>query len=272
MTARVEQARGLGRRDVSLAFSLLFVVIVVSASRGADPAVAVYALSFWHYYLYWLAYRYGAVALDVFKRDAVVMKAVALAALGHAYLAAPPDFLSLAVVGAGFLLNVAAARALGADRTYYGREVAGLPPLRIAAFPYSRIAHPMLVGNVVAYGGTLVNADFRGQWWPLACAHVALNLGLLAMERYVTPLRRGAGSEAAAGARGQMPLAGCGIVAAGAATGGALGYAGGQDAATFVAAGLGAGAAGYACVLFHCYARPPFVPGGRRDTSREGSG
>lgn len=162
----------------------------VALACGCWP-LAAYAVSFWHYYLYWLAYCFGAVALDAFIRDAVLMKSAALVALGAAYLAAPPDPASLAVVAAGFLLNAVAARALGVDRTYYGHEVAGLPPRRVAAFPYSWVTHPMLVGNVLAFGGTLLNADFRQRWWPLACGHVAQNVGLLVMERYVTPRRRG---------------------------------------------------------------------------------
>ncbi|HSO07210.1 MAG TPA: methyltransferase, partial [Pelomicrobium sp.] len=157
---------------------------------GGKP-LAVFALSFWHYYLYWLAYRYGAVPLAVFKRDALWLKSVALAALAAAYLAAPLDALSLAVVAAGFALNATAAAALGSDRTYYGDEVAGLPPLRITHFPYSMLSHPMLVGNMLAFGGTLLSAEFRGEWWALAAAHVALNFGLLLMERFATPLRLG---------------------------------------------------------------------------------
>ena len=31
-------------------------------------------------------------------------------------------------------------------------------------------------------GGTLINAPFRAEWWPLASLHVVLNIGLLAME------------------------------------------------------------------------------------------
>lgn len=250
---------------MSLVFSLLFVFIVVSVTQaGGSPAVAVYVLSFWHYYLYWLAYRFGAVSLSIFKRDAIVMKTASLAALGYAYFSAPLDFLSLAVVGAGFLLNIIAARALGSDRTYYGHEVANLPPKRVTAFPYSWIAHPMLVGNITAFGGTLINADFREQWWPLACGHVVLNLGLLAMELAVTPLRRGASRAAGTGAadagdRGQLLLAGCSIAAAGAAVGGVLGYAGTWSPEMFLAAGLGACVSGYACMLLYCYARPPFV-------------
>ena len=40
----------------------------------------------------------------------------------------------------------------------------------------------MILGNVAAFGGTLINPQFRDAWWPLAGLHVVLNLGLLAME------------------------------------------------------------------------------------------
>jgi hypothetical protein len=40
----------------------------------------------------------------------------------------------------------------------------------------------MILGNVAAFGGTLINAPFRAEWWPLASLHVVLNIGLLAME------------------------------------------------------------------------------------------
>ncbi len=49
-------------------------------------------------------------------------------------------------------VRMAAARALGTDRTYYGHEVAGLPHRRITTFPYSWISHPMLAGNIAAFG------------------------------------------------------------------------------------------------------------------------
>ena len=122
----------------------------------------------------------------MFRRDAIAMKTVALAAFGVAYAAAPIDGLSLAVIAAGFLLNVSAARALGADRTYYGFELAGLAPVRVDAFPYSLTAHPMLIGNAIAFAGTLLNETFRRDWWPLAVAHVALNLAVLWMETHVS--------------------------------------------------------------------------------------
>ena len=117
------------------------------------------------------------------------MKALSVAALAFVYLQAPPDFLSLGVIALGILLNARAASVLGLDRTYYGHELAGLEARRVMAFPYSLMSHPMIVGNVMAFGGTLLNPDFRAEWWPLAALHVVLNLALLAMER-AGPRRR----------------------------------------------------------------------------------
>jgi hypothetical protein len=170
------------RNRSTLVCSLFVLTVLLGAALGQDPAFAVYALSFWHYYLYWLSFAFGKAPFAVFKRDAVVMKTVSIVALATVYLAAPLDFASLAIISGGFLLNLRAAAVLGFDRTYYGQEVAGLPARRFSAFPYSLIAHPMIAGNVAAFGGTLMNPAFAEQWWPLACLHVALNIGLLTME------------------------------------------------------------------------------------------
>lgn len=162
---------------------VLFVVaVLLGAVLEHSLPLAVYALSFWHYYLYWLAFAFSAIPFDVFKRDAVAMKSVSVAALAAVYLAQPLDFISLAVIASGVLLNMRAAAVLGVDRTYYGHEVAGLPHRRLTAFPYSLTDHPMILGNVAAFGGTLLNPEFARHWGPLACLHVALNIGLLVME------------------------------------------------------------------------------------------
>jgi hypothetical protein len=206
---------------------------------------AIYALSFWHYYLYWLAYRYGAIPLATFKRDAVTAKTVSLAALSLAYFATPLDLVSLVVVSTGFLLNIVAARALGSDRTYYGYEVAGLPPLRITAFPYSVIPHPMIVGNVLAFGGTLLNPAFRADWWPLAGAHVLLNLGLLLMEVAVTPHQPAAFRITV--------TSGCYIAGMGAVLGAAIGSWARGGIGPLLGVAISAGMLGGACLLYRRY-------------------
>jgi hypothetical protein len=183
--------RAVVGRNVSTSVCVLFVLMVLlGTTLEQSLALAVYLLSFWHYYLYWLAFAFCAVPFGVFKRDAVAMKTVSVTALAMVYLAVPLDLVSLVVIVVGVLLNVRAATVMGLDRTYYGHEVAGLPPRRITAFPYSMIAHPMIVGNVVAFGGTLINPAFAQQWWPLACLHAVLNVGLLVMELASRPRGR----------------------------------------------------------------------------------
>lgn len=243
-----------GMRTVpSLIASIVFLAVLLSlAWLAGSHAMAVYALAFWHYVLYALAYRHGAVPLPVFKRDAVLMKGASLLALGSAYVAGAPDPLSLAVVAAGFLLNALAASVLGSDRTYYGYEVAGLPRLRITRFPYSVIPHPMLVGNMLAYGGLLLDPAFRADWWPLACAHVALNLGLLVMERHVSPLRLAAADQPQARRPAAWPrrlaIGGAGLAAGLVALAGAI--------AVPLAAAFGLAVALYCALLHAAYVAP----------------
>jgi hypothetical protein len=242
-------------RDFTLLASVMYVAVAGTVAwQTGSLALAICALGFWHYYLYVLAYRYGAVPLPVFKRDAVLMKGVALLVLAWAYLASPFDHASLATVAAGFLLNALAAAALGSDRTYYGHEVANLPRLRVTRFPYSVIAHPMLVGNMLAYTGMLLNPQFREQWWALALAHVVFNLGLLAMERNVTPLRWSAAGTFRP-ARGWSWMRLCGLAAAGALLAGAAAWHT-SLAPPLLAAGLGAAALAYAYTLFCAYTPP----------------
>jgi hypothetical protein len=125
--------------------------------------------------------------------------------------------------------------------------VAGLPPRRITAFPYSLTNHPMILGNVAAFGGTLINPAFRQHWWPLACLHVALNIGLLAMELAGTRRRRtvriGGGLAFAA------VLSGAGFAAVGSAK---------EVTVPVALVGTLLGAAAVACAwgLYRCYALP----------------
>jgi phospholipid methyltransferase len=229
--------------------------------------IAVYSLSFWHYFLYWLAYQFGAVPPRDFRRDAILWKTIALVALGSDYLAAPLDLVSLSVVAAGFLLNSLAARALGNERTYYGYELMDLPPAKIIAFPYSWVSHPMLVGNMAAFGGTLLNAEFRREWWPLAVAHVVLNLGLLMMELAVKPERRNVHHRDSAGADSNSRL----IRTSDALFAFAIPFIAGfvawrlQSPHFLVDAAAASSIAIYARALFHRYTAAPAAPFERHD-------
>ena len=228
--------------------SLLFMVVVLGyAVIDESVSVALYLVSFWHYYLYWLALAFRSVPLRVFKRDAVLLKIVAMAALAWAYLSGTPDPVSLAVVVVGFLLNIQAAALLGSERTYYGVEISGLKAETVTKFPYSLTAHPMLYGNMTAFAGMLLNAEFRTEWWPLAVAHVTFNFSLLLLETRGTPIPPRLGSRHTA-------WIALGATAAGACLGYALALASGANDGDFsMTAGLGAAAAGYATCLYFFY-------------------
>lgn len=234
----------VGRHGSTLACGLLVLSVLLVAALERSLPLALYLLSFWHYYLYWLAFAFGAAAFETFKRDAILMKAVAVALLATVYLAAPIDLASLAVIAGGILLNLRAASLLGIDRTYYGHEVAGLPLQRITAFPYSLTGHPMILGNIAAFGGTLINPAFRQDWWPLAGLHVGLNIGLLVME-LAGPRRRR-----------RVQIAG-GLVFTGVFVGGvcAVLSSGRNETAPLVV--LGAATVACAGVLYRCYLPQP---------------
>lgn len=165
----------------------LALVAATAAWVADEPALAVYAVSFWHYLLYWWAYRYGCVSTQRLRRDALVVKTLSLTAFGWAFAQASPSGWTIALATAGFGLNAAGAWQLGADRTYYGWELGDVPHRRVTGFPYSVVPHPMLIGNMLAFGSALVTPAFRERWWFLSAAHIVLNLGLLRMETRVAP-------------------------------------------------------------------------------------
>ena len=55
----------------TLSCALFVLAVGLGAALEGSLALAVWLLSFWHYYLYWLAFAFGAAPFEVFKRDAV---------------------------------------------------------------------------------------------------------------------------------------------------------------------------------------------------------
>ena len=174
-------------------FATACLAVSIAAACGAaldgNLAAAAWLAGFLHYALYLRAFAWGVPDFHGFKRAAVALKMVGIGMLALPYASASPGLPSVVVVLAGIALSTAAASRLGIDRTYYGQEVAGLPALRATGFPYSLAAHPMIAGNLIAIGGTLLAPSFTAEWGYLAAAHLAANLGLLAME-IAGPARR----------------------------------------------------------------------------------
>jgi len=177
-------------RDPMTSFAAIFVLAVLGlAYLSARFEIAVYALSFWHYLVYALAFSWRKISHERFMRDSYILKIISLGVLGSMLWVTTPNPIALIAMAAGFALNIAAAQALGAERTYYGFELAALPPKRITAFPYSVTGHPMLIGNMLAFGAPLLDASFREAWWPFAIIHVLLNLLIILNEASGQPSR-----------------------------------------------------------------------------------
>lgn len=172
-------------RDSFLLLTSLFVIAVLIVAYAAERwALAVYALSFWHFLVYGLAFLWRKIEHQRFIQDGVLLKGLSLSAFALVLLVTVPTPLSAIVMAIGFIFITTSTRALGAERTYYGYELAALPHKKITGFPYSLTAHPMLIGNMLVYGGTLLDDDFRRDWWPLGVLHVGLNLLMIVTEAY----------------------------------------------------------------------------------------
>lgn len=190
LATAMRRAEAMTGERVTLAAALFVGAVLVIAYLADSRGLAVYTLSFWHYLVYALAFFWRAVTPERFQRDAVLLKSISLVALASTFLPTLPSLLAILVMAAGFALNNAAYRALGDARTFYGFELAALPPERVTGFPYSITAHPMLIGNMAGYGGALLDAGFRQDWWTLAVLHVLLNFAIILMEAHGGQSRR----------------------------------------------------------------------------------
>lgn len=190
LATAMRRAGGVTGERTTFAAAIFVVAVLVIAYLADSRGLAVYTLSFWHYLVYALAFFWRSITPERFQRDAVLLKTISLVALASTFLPTLPSLLAILVMAAGFALNNAAYRALGDARTFYGVELEALPPERVTGFPYSVTAHPMLIGNMAGYGGALLDAGFRQDWWPLAVLHVLLNFAIILMEARCRQSRR----------------------------------------------------------------------------------
>ncbi len=94
-------------------------------------------------------------------RDARLFKTIALMHLARYLLPLvqlPRDTVAVLLVTIGFTITMLATARLGMVRTYFGSELGFVKPKWITGFPYGYIAHPMIVGQLFAFGNILY-------WW-----------------------------------------------------------------------------------------------------------
>ena len=137
------------------------VYILTAYAMGPTPFLIL--TSFRHYAIYitTFAYRKPNVAHGFLMRDSKLFKTIALLHLSKRLLplvVVPRDVPGVIMATCGFAITILATIQLGMVRTYFGSELGFVKPEWINGFPYNTIPHPMIVGQLLAYGSILF-------WW-----------------------------------------------------------------------------------------------------------
>ena len=156
------------------------VYIVVSHALG--PKAFLILTSFRHYLIYMttFAFRSPPVAHGYLVRDCKLFKSMALAHLGHHLLPLvelPRDVPGVLLAIAGFSITILATMRLGFVRTYFGSELGFVKAKWIEGFPYGYIPHPMIAGQLIAFGSILY-------WWQASLTTETLALLVAHMTCY----------------------------------------------------------------------------------------
>ena len=137
------------------------VYILLSSALG--PTAFLVLTSFRHYLIYMTTFdfRNPPVAHGYLMRDSKLFKSMAMAHLGRRLLPLvklPHDLPGVLLVAIGFFITILATTRLGFVRTYFGSELGFVKPEWINGFPYGYIPHPMIVGQLIAFGSIIF-------WW-----------------------------------------------------------------------------------------------------------
>ena len=138
-------------------------LVYILLCYALGPTAFLILTSFRHYMIYMttFAFRDPPVAHGYLMRDAKLFKTIALAHLARRLLPLvqlPRDVPGLLLAVAGFSITMMATARLGFVRTYFGSELGFVKPKWIIGFPYGYIPHPMIVGQLIAFGSILY-------WW-----------------------------------------------------------------------------------------------------------
>ena len=138
-------------------------LVYVLTAYALGPTAFLILTSFRHYLVYMttFCFRDPPVAHGYLMRDAKLYKTLALAQLGRRLLPLvelPRDIPGVTMAIIGFSITLLATARLGYLRTYFGSELGFCKPEWIDGFPYGYIPHPMIVGQLIAFGSILY-------WW-----------------------------------------------------------------------------------------------------------
>jgi hypothetical protein len=146
---------------IGLCYALSAAATAKSSSSSSSWLVFEVLTSFRHYSIYiaTFAFREPPVAHGYFMRDAKLYKTISMMHLGRRLLPLvqlPQDTIGVVAAVLGFGITILATARLGMVRTYFGSELNFVQPRWIDGFPYGYIPHPMIVGQLLAFGSIIV--------------------------------------------------------------------------------------------------------------------
>ncbi|GAB5361830.1 hypothetical protein AAMO2058_000746300 [Amorphochlora amoebiformis] len=192
LTARASALTVLGttwlteKVQTNMGLNNLFYVLILFLASTVSPIPYLFTIgtSYLHYIIYLATfYSRREIAFGLFKRDVIFYKSIALTHILYYYLKNFEfDVISLALLGVGYFIAIAATKALGIDKTYFGSELGHCKPEYVSSFPYNCIPHPMIVGACIGLLGFHKLNGLREEVPYLIPVHIALYLTHMCQE------------------------------------------------------------------------------------------
>mmetsp|Transcript_8053 Transcript_8053/g.14920 ORF Transcript_8053/g.14920 Transcript_8053/m.14920 type:complete len:597 (-) Transcript_8053:378-2168(-) len=158
--------------------NLFYVLCLGLANYLIHPLIFLIGTSYLHYIIYLgTFYSRRDIAFGTFKRDVMFFKSIALTHLAYYYYKNfEVDVVSLVLLCVGYYIAIAATKALGIDKTYFGSELGHCMPCYVTEFPYNCIPHPMIVGACIGLLGFHKLQGLREEMPYLVPGHISLYL------------------------------------------------------------------------------------------------
>jgi len=167
--------------------NIAYIALLAALGAAVDYRIFLIGTSFVHYLRYISTYYHReGCAYEVFKRDVLIYKTLAVSQIvfwyahavsdGFKSIPAAVDTTGLAMTAIGYAASVYCTKLLGVDGTYFGIELGFVKADKhyVQKFPYGVIPHPMILFQVMALLGFHKLDAFRAAWPYLVPAHVCL--------------------------------------------------------------------------------------------------
>ena len=150
--------------------NIAYIALLAALGAAVDYRIFLIGTSFVHYLRYISTYYHReGCAYEVFKRDVLIYKTLAVSQIvfwyahavsdGFKNIPAAVDATGLAMIAIGYAASVYCTKLLGVDGTYFGIELGFVKADKhyVQKFPYGIIPHPMIL-----FQASLLTQQYHG--------------------------------------------------------------------------------------------------------------